>query len=231
MRKLFASVVLLSAIPVLAQQTPKSIALTTDASNIPEISQALHKQKNCRSISVTSDASKSDFTLEATKHTPKEVGIGFDLTLFDREGVYFRGVSDADDVAGAVKELCGALQTELAIEVVDPENLTQSGDLRGNNTVDAHGNPTNGGLDAAVVGIVNATTGRRTHTDATTMAVIVNGEHALLDCYERAKGCVPIGPGRYYAELATDKKSLWVEHEVPISHIHVRDHYVIAGSW
>lgn len=230
MRKWFACTVLLSAIPVFAQNTPKSIALT-DTSNIPteDITKAFGKK--CPSVSITADTTKSDFILEAIKQHRPHRWASFDLTLSDHDGITFRSVSLPDDLDGAVKEVCRALKAAIAIEVVDPENQTQSVDLRGNNTVDVHGNPTTGGLNTAAVGIVNATTGRRTHTDATTMAVIVNGEHALLDCYERAKGCVPIGPGRYYAELATDKKSLWVDHEIPISHIHVRDHYVIAGSW
>jgi len=229
--KFVACLLVLSAIPALAQNAPQSIALT-GKSNVPiaDISKAF--EKKCPSVGVTNDTTKSDFILEAIKQHQPHKWASFDLALSDRDGIAFRSVSDADNLADAVKELCRELEAAtITIEVVDPENLTQSGDLRGNATVDAHGNPTTGGLDTAAIGIVNATTGRRTHTDAATMAVIVNGERALLDCYERAKGCVPIGPGRYYGELATDKKSLWVEHEVPISHIHVRDHYVIAGSW
>jgi hypothetical protein len=228
MRKSFGCIALLFAIPALAQNTPQSIALK-DTSNIPiaDISKAFAKK--CSSVSITPDATKADFTLEANKRR-NFLDTAYDLTLSDEEGIT-RGGSDPTSLDGAVKELCRALKAEFVIEVVDPENQTQSVDLRGNTTVDAYGNPTKGGLNEAAVGIVNATTGRRTHTDATTMAVIVNGEHALLDCFEHEKGCVPIGPGKYYAELAHDKKSLWVDHDVPISHVHVRDHYVIAGSW
>lgn len=46
--------------------------------------------------------------------------------------------------------------------------------------------------------VVNGTTGRRTHTDTSTIYVIVNREHALLDCYERRTGCATLGPGKYY---------------------------------
>jgi hypothetical protein len=193
---------------------PRNIALK-DTSNIPiaDISKAFGKK--CPSVSITPDATDGDFTLEANKHRDF-LDTAYDLTLSDHDGIT-RGGSDPTNLDGAVKELCGALKAEFVIEVVDPENLIESVDARGTGT----------GLGA----VVNAATGRRTHTDASTMAVIVNGEHALLDCFEHEKGCVPIGPGRYYAELAHDKKSLWVDHDVPISHVHVRDHYVIAGSW
>lgn len=216
MRKSLACIVLLLAVPVVAQNAPQSIALASK-STIPtaDISKAFAKK--CPSFNITADATKSDFGLEAITH--KETFLkaaGFDLTLSDPDGIIFRSVS-VDSLDNAVKELCRSLKAEIAIEVVDPENLTQSADVRG----------TGAGLGA----VVNAATGRRTHTDSSTMAVVVNGEHALLDCYERKKGCVPIRPGKYYAELAVDKKSLWVDHDVPISHIHARDHYVIAGSW
>lgn len=231
MRKSFACIALLFAIPALAQNAPQSVALA-DKSTTPaaDISKAFAKK--CPGVNITADATKSDFVLDAIKRNGAVLReAGFDLTLSDSDGITFRSVSLPGSLDDAVKELCRALNAEIAIEVVDPENETQSVDLRGNHTVDAHGNPTTGGLNTAAVGIVNATTGRRTRTDATTMAVIVNGEHALLDCFELRKGCVPIGPGKYYAELATDKKSLWVDHDLPISHIHVRDHYRIAGSW
>jgi hypothetical protein len=103
------------------------------------------------------------------------------------------------------------LETTVMVEVVDMQNLTQSQDTR-----------TSGG-------VVGALTGRRTHTDASTINVIVNGEHAMLDCFEHRKGCTTIGPGKYYGEL--DGNSLWVNYQMPLTHQQVRNHYVIAGSW
>jgi hypothetical protein len=202
--------------PAFAQDTAKSIALT-DKSNV-RVLQALQKKKECRNIDVINDRNKSDFTLEAITHKRSDAawGTDWDVTLFDHEGTMIRSVTmpSLDD---AVKTLCRALDTVVVVEVVDPENLMQSVDLRGAGT--------------ALPGFINTVTGRRTHTDATSMAVIVKGEHALLDCFEHRKGCVPIGPGKYYGEFDPDKRSIWVNHDIPLTHDHVRDHYVIAGSW
>jgi hypothetical protein len=103
------------------------------------------------------------------------------------------------------------------VEVVDTQNLTQSTDTRGD---------TSGGVIGTVV---NAATGRNTHTDSASLNVIINGEHALLDCYERATGCSTIGPGKYYGERKDD--GIWVSYQMPITHKPVRNHYKIAGSW
>jgi hypothetical protein len=217
--KLFVSLVLLSTIPVLAQDTPKSIVLT-DKSNVPakDILKAL--QKECPNVSITNDVTKSEYTLEATKKTdPKGTeGNSFDLTLFDRDDITVRSTSTSF-FGNAVKDVCHAIKTAVIVEVVDTQNLTQSADVRGD---------TSGG---AVATVVNGLTGRRTLTDASTMNVIVNGEHALLDCFEHRKGCITIGPGKYYGELDGDRRSIWVNHEIPLTHKPVRDHYVIAGSW
>jgi|HubBroStandDraft_6_1064221.scaffolds.fasta_scaffold00625_17 hypothetical protein len=115
------------------------------------------------------------------------------------------------------KDVCPTTKTSVLVEVVDAQNLTQSQDTRGD---------TSGG---AVGTVVNSLTGRRTHTDASTIYVIVNGEHALLDCYERRTGCATIGPGKYTGEL--DGDSIWVNYEMPITHKPLRNHYKIAGSW
>lgn len=77
--------------------------------------------------------------------------------------------------------------------------------------------------------VVNSATGRRTHTDTSNIYVIVNGEHALLDCYERRTGCATIGPGKYYGEQNGD--GIWVSYRMPITHESMRNHYKIAGSW
>ncbi|HTU43097.1 MAG TPA: hypothetical protein VMF10_15420 [Candidatus Aquilonibacter sp.] len=38
-------------------------------------------------------------------------------------------------------------------------------------------------------------------TDTSSIYVVVNGEHALLDCYERRTRCATMGPDKYYGEL------------------------------
>ena len=213
MLKLLACFVLLSPIPVLAQNAPKSISLA-DTSNVPikDISKAL--QKECPNVSIANGPANSDYVLEAEK-TVHGISRSFDFTLSDRDGKTVRGTSTEGfgSFGDAVKDICRAIKTAVIVEVVDVEDLTQSLDARSEG------------------GIVNAVTGRRTHTDASTMNVIVNGEHALVDCYEHRKGCITIGPGKYYGELDTDRRSIWVDHDIPLTHAHVRDHYVIAGSW
>jgi hypothetical protein len=138
---------------------------------------------------MTNDPAKSDFKLEASKKTTRP-GLGiehvtqFDLTLFDRDGNMFSTGSDTS-LKHLVKDLCHAIRTFVAVEVVDTRTLTQSRDVRGD---------ASGGVAGTVV---NDLTGRRTHTDSSTIYVVVNGEHALLDCYERRSGCTTIGPGEY----------------------------------
>jgi hypothetical protein len=216
----FACLVLLSSALLYAQDTRKSIALT-DNSNVSttEISSAL--RKGCPTVGIANDRAKSDYTLEAIKKTTRP-GLGiehdneFDFTLFDREGNTFTSVADSS-LRHTLESLCHALKTLVPIEVIDTRTLTQSSDTRGD---------TSGG----VVGtIVNGTTGRRTHTDESSIYVVVNGEHALLDCYERRTGCSTISSGKYYAEVKGD--GIWVSYRMPITHQPVRNHYKLAGSW
>jgi hypothetical protein len=208
-RSLLAYLILLFAVPLSAQDAPKSIALT-DKSDVPAENISKSLRKECPNVSIVKDATKSDYTLEA---------IGFTFTLFDRDGKTMRSSSSTsiDFLDKAVKDICDAIQRSVIVEVVDTQNLTQSQDTRGD---------TSGG---AVGAIVNGTTGRRTHTDSSTIYVIVNGEHALLDCYERRKGCGTIGPGKYYGEQ--DGDAIWVSYQMPITHKPERNHYKIAGSW
>jgi hypothetical protein len=218
--RLFVCIVMFWAIPMATQDAPKTIALT-NKSNIPaeDISKSL--RKGCPNVSIPNNATKIDYTLEAIKKKARQ-GIGilpevsFELTLFDGDGQTVRTAS-TDSLGGGVKTLCHAIRTSEMVEVVDTQNLTQSSDTRGD---------TSGGVVGA---IVNSNTGRRTHTDASTIYVIVNGEHALLDCYERRTGCATIGPGKYYAEHEGD--GLWVSFQMPITHEQRRSHYRIAGSW
>ena len=111
MLKSFAFLVLISAIPIGVQNTPRSIALTKE-SNVPskDILQAL--QKECPNVSITDDVSKSDFTLNARKRI-NEKGIeegGFDLTLFDPDGKAFLRTSNLF-LDNAVKSVCRAVNS------------------------------------------------------------------------------------------------------------------------
>ena len=195
---------------LLAQRTPKSITLTSNSNLQPkDILKAL--QKECPDVGITSDTNKSDYRLEAKRRVNGQKGEGiFDLTLLDRDGKTIRGASEWN-LGKAVKLVCRAIKTTVMVEIVDTQTLTQSLDAR------------------ASGGIIPALTGRRTHTDTSTIYVIANGEHATLDCYERHTGCTTIGPGKYYGEL--DGESIWVNYQMPLTHEAIRNHYRIVGSW
>ena len=203
-----------------AQDSPKKLTLAEGSTvAVGDLSRAL--SKDCPKVSMTNDPAESDFKLEASKKTTRP-GLGiehvtqFDLTLFDHDGSLFMSGSDSS-LKHLVKDLCHAIRTFVAVEVVDIQTLTQSRDARGD---------TSGGVAGAVE---NGLTGRRTHTDMSTIYVVVKGEHALLDCYERRTGCTTLGPGKYYGEI--DGDGIWVSHQIPITHNAVREHYKIAGSW
>lgn len=221
MSKAFAFLFLIIAALVPAQDSPKKLLTLTDASTVSADDMSRALSKDCPNVSLTNDPAKSDFKLEASKKTTRP-GLGiehvtqFDLTLFDRDGNMFNAGSDTS-LKHLVKELCHAIKTFVAVEVVDTQTLTQSRDVRGDTSGSAAGT------------VVNNLTGRRTHTDASTIYVVVKGEHALLDCYERRTGCTTIGPGKYYGEL--DGDGIWISHLIPITHKPMREHYKIAGSW
>lgn len=227
-RNLFARLLLLIAVPLAAQNDPKKILLREnpnlpgEKSNVPAKDIRKFFRKECPNVDIASAPSKSDdYTLEAIEtRTRKGLRIvlddSFDLTLSDSESKMFRGAS-ASSLGTAVKDLCRAIKKSVVVEVVDTQNLTQSSDARGD---------TSGGVAGA---IVNSTTGRRTHTDTDSIYVIVNGEHALLDYYERRTGCTTIAPGKYYGEQEGD--GVWVSYQMPLTHKWVRNHYKVAGSW
>lgn len=220
MLKRLACLVLCSAISVAAQETPKTIALT-DKSNVAAKDILKSLRKDCPNVSITSDATKNDYALEAletVQDQPNGRGLNtFTLTLYDHDGKTMRSSTSTDSLGGTGKDICHAIKTAVLVEVVDTLTLTQSQDTRGDAT---------GG---AVGAVVNGLTGRRTHTDSSTIYVIVKGEHALLDCYEHRTGCATIGPGKYYGEQ--DGDGIWLNYEVPIIHKAARNHYKIAGGW
>ncbi len=202
------------------QGTAKTIFLS-GASNVPaaEISKLLHK--SCPNVSLVPEVAKADYTLEATNRTTRP-GLGierlrtFDLTLHDAEGITVRGASESS-LKDAMRSLCDGLPSLVAIDVVDAKTLTLSTDRRGDTTY---------GLGGA---LGSSLSGRRTHTDATSIYIVFKGEHALLDCYERRTGCATIAPGKYYGQIKDD--SIWIDYEMPITHKPMRNHYKLAGSW
>lgn len=218
--KSFAYLALLSATLLSAQDVTKTITLKDSAgaagnSSVPLEKILKAKPKGCPDVSNPNGPTKSYFTLEAVETTTRsglriEADHEFDLTLFDPDGNTFSSVSD-ESLGHAMKVLCHAIKTSVPVEVVDMQNLTQSVDARDDG------------------GFIGAATGRRTHTDTDSIYVIVNGEHALLDCYERRTGCTTIGPGKYYGERGGD--GIWVSYRMPITHKPVRNHYKIAGGW
>jgi hypothetical protein len=89
-------------------------------------------------------------------------------------------------------------------------------------------------------GLVGEAIGRRVITDAWTMKVIVNGEHALLRCYENHDRCHFLGVGTYDAELKTHKgwtyggpedPDLWIHYIRPLDHVDFREHWKVDGTW
>ena len=203
---------------MLAQRAPKVITLT-DNSNISAKDLLKALSKECPNVSITNDAAKSDYTLDAAKRNSDDGGLWgktFYLTLLDRDGVTFIAASKPY-LGQAAKDVCHAIKTSVSVEVVDTETLTQSMDVRGDTSGELVGT------------IVNSTTGRRTHTDTSKIYVIVNGEHALLDCFEHRTGCTTIGPGKYYGQF--DGGSIWINYQMPLTHKPLRNHYAIAGSW
>jgi hypothetical protein len=85
--------------------------------------------------------------------------------------------------------------------------------------------------------------GREVATDAWTMKVIINGEHALLKCYESHNTCHFLGAGTYVGELKThagaakdyagysSDPDVWIHYIRPIDHRDIREHWKVAGSW
>jgi hypothetical protein len=88
-------------------------------------------------------------------------------------------------------------------------------------------------------GLVGAAVGRRVSTDAWTAKVIINGEHAMLTCYENHSRCHFMAAGTYDGELKTHSMyegsisdpDLWIHFIRPIDHVDIREHWKITGSW
>jgi hypothetical protein len=214
---LFGCLVLLSAVSAIAQDAPKSIALT-EKSNVPpkDISKAI--QKGCPNVGVVGNADKSDFRLEVIGAMDQKLGqVNFGVTLLDASGKTLLSTSNPS-LGNAAKDVCHAIflaaggrgmespvrstqgKVAIVVEVVDTQDLAQS--------------------PSALP---------RVAANTSTIHVVVNGEHTTLHCFELHKGCTTIGPGKYYGEL--DGDSIWLNYEMPLTHKTVRNHYKIAGSW
>jgi hypothetical protein len=84
--------------------------------------------------------------------------------------------------------------------------------------------------------------GEYTTVKATMTNAIINGEHALLKCYENHSGCNILAPGEYDAEMAVKKScqdcseassqpDVWIRYVRPVDHKEFREHWKIVGSW
>lgn len=88
--------------------------------------------------------------------------------------------------------------------------------------------------------------GRRSRIEGVSLKVIVNGDHALLRCYENHQGCNTLGPGTYDAEIKIPKCSncsgrdtsgkgsdpdIWIYYVQPLDHQRFREHWRVSGTW
>lgn len=201
---------LVFALPLQAAQnsTRKSptVAIVVSVDDSDQIANVMARlQKDCRSVKLTTNGKEADYELNISvlKKIDNDV-------LPHRTRVFFNfTVFDSDQntlrtisrtyLPTAAKEVCAFLNSIVVVEIVDGLKLT------------------------------GTFAGKEAHTDNATLTVVINGEHALLDCDEHRAGCTTIGPGKYYGELTG--KSVWINAKVPLTHQDVRDHYIIAGSW
>jgi hypothetical protein len=82
-------------------------------------------------------------------------------------------------------------------------------------------------------GIIGAAQGARTFSTATTVKTIINGDHALLRCYENHSGCNILGPGTYDGDikLTGDQPDVWINYVRPLDHKVFREHWKVTGTW
>jgi hypothetical protein len=214
--------VLLMAVAALAFGQTQSIALRT-ISDVPVTSIMNALKKTCTNVNFVNVA-QSDYSFEVIKTQEKwgreMFSHTFSLTIFDHHGktINIKAESAYDAVTAMCQVYGWDSKSATTIDVVDTSNLTQSVDARGSD----------GGLGLAGA-IVNATTGRTTHTDSSWMKVKVNGENAWMDCYERHKGCSTIAPGHYFGKVKGG--NIWLAFVMPVTHRLVRNHYKVVGSW
>jgi hypothetical protein len=95
-------------------------------------------------------------------------------------------------------------------------------------------------------GNAGSVVGRRTNIEAASLKVIINGEHALLRCYENHQGCNTLGPGTYDGEVRVQKctdclgrdtsgkgsdPDVWIYYIQPLDHQGFREHWRVSGTW
>jgi len=88
--------------------------------------------------------------------------------------------------------------------------------------------------------------GRRTSIEPASLKVIINGDHALLRCYENHQGCNTLGPGTYDGEVRVPKcgdcvgrdtsgkasdPDIWIYYVQPLDHQRFREHWRVSGTW
>jgi hypothetical protein len=91
-------------------------------------------------------------------------------------------------------------------------------------------------------GLAGAIDGTRTFATATLTTAIINGDHALLKCYENHHSCNILGVGEYDAEMETKgtckgcgesvtEPDIWIKYVRPVDHVVFREHWKVVGSW
>ncbi len=90
-------------------------------------------------------------------------------------------------------------------------------------------------------GVAGVVGGVRTFATATLTTVIINGDHALLKCYENRTGCNVLGAGEHDAEMqvndckgcleSSSEPDIWIFYVRPIDHKTFRQHWRVVGSW
>jgi|SRR5580692_1004262 hypothetical protein len=87
-------------------------------------------------------------------------------------------------------------------------------------------------------GLIGAIQGQKTYITATSTKAIINGDHALLMCYENhkgtLKGCDFLGVGTYDGEIKPNSHSepdVWVYYVRPVDHTIIREHWKVSGTW
>jgi hypothetical protein len=99
-------------------------------------------------------------------------------------------------------------------------------------------------------GFVGAVRGKKTYANALDIKTMINGDHALLRCYENHQGCNILGPGTYDGEIKVAKHQsvksgtngmldsgkgsgpdVWIHYVQPLDHKVYREHWKVSGTW
>jgi len=198
--KQFVPSVLMCASLLYAQEPPPTRVALSNASNIPAEEIVRLFGKECSYITVGADLAAAPYVLQATK-TITRSGL-----RIERVAQFDLTVSDQEGIL--VGEVSG---TSLKSAVKEICHVVKTSVM------------------VEIVSAQNLKLDRETHTEVSAIHVVVNGEHALLDCFERNVPCATITPGKYYAVRQGD--GVWVTYRMPITHQVTRSHYKVSGSW